>query len=230
MDKLPSPAGGHRVYVLLAVVFPHDPGRDRHRLVEGVLGLAGAGRVEDALAGRNSAAKPSWPSRRTTTAPWRRPGRPDPRRRFACGRDATGRPGRRTAPPVRARGSTGQPPRRHHISPGRSGGIVTSAHYCARSPPTVPSSPHRSRITHSCVTCNWPRAKRRNFRRTRSTSPTSPRGFTPVGVSRRRERSRDVAACDRQRESSLDHPTARGQAHRIKWWWRPDQESMPRKW
>jgi hypothetical protein len=39
-----------------------------------------------------------------------------------------------------------------------------------------------------------------------------PRGFTPVGVFRRREGSRDVAACDRQRESSLDHPTARGQA------------------
>ena len=31
---------------------PHDPGHDWHRLVEGVLGLAGSGVVEDLLAGR----------------------------------------------------------------------------------------------------------------------------------------------------------------------------------
>jgi hypothetical protein len=46
------PAAGNGVDELLAVVLPHDPGDDRHRLVEGVLGLAGAGVVEDRLAGR----------------------------------------------------------------------------------------------------------------------------------------------------------------------------------
>jgi len=57
--------------------------------------------------------------------PRRRPGRPGPRRRFACGRDAAGRPGRRTAPPVRARGSAGQRTRPH--LPPRQGRVVTGA-------------------------------------------------------------------------------------------------------
>jgi len=39
------------VDVLFAIVGPHDAGRDRHRLAEGVLGLAGADVVEDFLAG-----------------------------------------------------------------------------------------------------------------------------------------------------------------------------------
>jgi hypothetical protein len=43
---------GSRVEVFLAVVFPHDAGRDRHRRVEPMLRHPGAGPVKDALAGR----------------------------------------------------------------------------------------------------------------------------------------------------------------------------------
>jgi hypothetical protein len=56
VDELPTPAGSLGVDVLLAVVGPHDPGHDRHRMVEGVLGLAGAGVVEDGLAGDQAVA------------------------------------------------------------------------------------------------------------------------------------------------------------------------------
>jgi hypothetical protein len=44
-----GPAERFGVDMLLAVVGPNDAGHDRHRLVEGVLGHAGAGVVEDRL-------------------------------------------------------------------------------------------------------------------------------------------------------------------------------------
>jgi hypothetical protein len=47
---VPSKVSGHGFDVLFAVVGPHDPARDGHRLVEGVLRDAGPGRVEDRLA------------------------------------------------------------------------------------------------------------------------------------------------------------------------------------